>query len=78
MPKPRARRFPANNFNSLNTHRKVCEEHMAPLLLYIEEDKEDTDHHGKNNTDHHNQTTVQPAAGSETVGFVRVHLGTHN
>jgi hypothetical protein len=55
-----------------NTYCKVVEEDMAPLILDIEEDKEDTDHHGDNDTDNKNQTAVHPTAGSEIVRFSAV------
>ena len=45
---------------------------MAPLILDIEEDKEDTDDHGDDDADN-NQTTVHPATGSEIVRFSCVH-----
>ena len=42
---------------------------MAPLILDIEEDKEDTNHHGDNDADNNNETTIHPAAGSYRVIF---------
>ena len=47
-----------------DTHCKVLEKDMAPLILDIEEDEEDADHHGGNDADHHHQTTVHPPACS--------------
>ena len=46
---------------------------MAPLILDIEEDKEDTDDHGDDDADNNNQTAVHPATGSEIVRFSCVH-----
>ena len=40
------------------THCKVLEKDMAPLILDIEEDEEDTDHHGDNDADHHHQASL--------------------
>ena len=40
---------------------------MAPLILDIEEDEEDTDHHGDDDADNHQQATVHPAAGPQGV-----------
>ena len=56
------------------THCKVLEKDMAPLILDIEEDEEDTDHHGDNDADHHHQTTVHPPACSQVVRFGGIHL----
>ena len=55
-----------------NTHCVVGEEDLAPLILHIEEDKEDTDDHGDDDADN-NQTAVHPATGSEIVRFSCVH-----
>ena len=56
------------------TDRKVAEEDMAPLVLDIEEDKEDADHHGDDDADNNHQTTIQPAAGSQIVRLIGKHL----
>ena len=42
---------------------------MAPLILDIEEDKEDTNQHGDNDEDNNHETTIHPATGSEIVRF---------
>jgi hypothetical protein len=34
---------------------------MAPLILDIEEDKEDTDYHGDDDADNHDEAIVNPA-----------------
>ena len=47
---------------------------MAPLILDIEEDKEDTDHHGDDDADNHKQATVHPAAGPQGVRFGFEHF----
>ena len=49
---------------------------MAPLILDIEEDKEDTDHHGDDDGDNHQQTTVHPAAEPQVVRSHAQHLRT--
>ena len=58
-----------------NTHCVVGEEDMAPLILHIEEDKEDTDHHGDNNADNVNQATVHPAAREQLQRLSPGHHG---
>ena len=54
-------------------YRKVAEEHMTPLILDIEEDKEDTDHHGDDDADNHNEATVNPATGCEVARLPSRH-----
>ena len=48
-----------------NTHCEVLEENMAPLILNIEEDKEDTANHGNNDEDNDKQPTVKPDTGPQ-------------
>ena len=50
-----------------NTYREVLEQYRAPLILDIEEDKEDTDHHGDDDGDNHKQATVHPATGPQAL-----------
>ena len=47
---------------------------MAPLILDIEEDKEDTDHHGDDDADNHDEATVNPAAGWEVARLPSRHI----
>jgi hypothetical protein len=53
----------------------IVEEHMAPLILDIEEDKEDTDHHADNYAHNNYETTIHPATSSEIVRFDATHPG---
>ena len=46
---------------------------MAPLILDIEEDKEDSDHHGYDDADNHHQAAIQPTACPQIVRFVGKH-----
>ena len=55
----------------LSTNRIVPEEYLTPLVLHIEEDEEDTDHHGEDDADHHQETAVkQPAENASMVTFL--------
>ena len=45
----------------ITNHREIFEEHMAPFVLNIEEDEEDTDDHGYDDADDDHQATVHPA-----------------
>ena len=45
----------------MKNHRKIFEEYMAPFVLNIEEDEEDTDDHGYDDADDDHQATVHPA-----------------
>ena len=47
---------------------------MAPLILDIKEDEEDTDHHGDDDADNHEQATVHPAAVPQGVRFSFEHF----
>ena len=58
----------------LSTNRIVPEEYLTPLVLHIEEDEEDTDHHGEDDADHHHQTTVHPHTGAHPPRFSPWHF----
>ena len=48
-------------------YREILEEDMAPLVLDIEENKEDADDHGDDDADHDYQATIHPATCPQVI-----------
>ena len=52
----------------------IFEEYMTPFILHIEEDHEDTDHHGEDDADNHHEATVHPHTCLQTHRFSHQHF----